>query len=100
MYQPAARVGSTIGHPPGAPTGTVLPPGVPNVLIGGLPAAVVGTACACALPPPEPANAILPPMPPRTGMVLIGGMIAARVLDKCTCTGIIVAGVPSVLIGG
>jgi uncharacterized Zn-binding protein involved in type VI secretion len=100
MYQPAARVGSTIGHPPGAPTGTVLAPGVPTVLIGGLPAAVVGTLCACSFPPPVPTNAVLPPVPPRTSMVLIGGMVAARVFDKCTCTGVILTGCPTVLIGG
>jgi uncharacterized Zn-binding protein involved in type VI secretion len=100
MYFPAARVGSTIGHPPEVATGAVIAPGVPTVLIGGLPAAVTGTACACAFPPPVPTNLILPPLPPRTKQTLIRGLPAARVTDKCTCTGLIMTGAFNVLIGG
>ena len=45
---PPARVGDVTGHP-GVVEG---PPGVPTVLIGGLPAAVVGTPHVCSFPPP------------------------------------------------
>ena len=38
---PAARILDPIGHP-----GMITGPGVPNVLIGGLPAAVMGDMCA------------------------------------------------------
>lgn len=126
---PAARVGDTFGH--GAPTGTVGPPGagaagaaaaaatppgappipqgapirgISNVLIGKLPAAVVGTVCTCAVPPPHallgPANVIVPGPPPPRGVVLIGGFPAARVGDKGSCGGMIVSGAFNVLIGG
>ena len=55
---PAARVGDMTGHP-----GAIGPPGVPTVLIGGSPAATVGTPHACAFPGvvPHPPNAIIPP---------------------------------------
>ncbi|TGA86236.1 PAAR domain-containing protein, partial [Streptomyces palmae] len=46
MPAPAARVGDPTGHP-----GTIGPPGVPTVLIGGKPAATVGTPHICAAPP-------------------------------------------------
>ena len=44
---PAARVGDPTGHP-----GVITGPGVPNVLIGGMPAAVFGDIHACSFPPP------------------------------------------------
>lgn len=92
---PAARVGDLTAHP-----GTIGPPGVPTVLIGGLPAAVVGTTHACAFPGvvPHPPNAILPPGCPT---VLIGGMPAARVGDMTGCGApILPPGCLTVLIGG
>ena len=53
----AARVGDPTGHP-----GVIGPPGVPTVLIGGLPAATVGTLHICSFPPPvHPPTAIVPP---------------------------------------
>ena len=69
---PAARVGDATGHP-----GVIAPPGVPTVLIGGMPAATVGTPHICSFPPPavHPPTAIAPPGCPT---VLIGGMPAAR----------------------
>jgi uncharacterized Zn-binding protein involved in type VI secretion len=42
---PAARVGDPTGHP-----GVIGPPGVPNVLIGGMPAARMGDMSACGAP--------------------------------------------------
>ncbi|WP_213450304.1 PAAR domain-containing protein [Rhizomonospora bruguierae] len=91
---PAARVGDPTGHP-----GAVGGPGVPTVLIGGQPAAVVGTTHACAFPglPPHPPTPIVPPGCPT---VLIGGMPAARLGDLTGCGAPIVMGCPTVLIGG
>lgn len=92
--KPAARVSDPTGHP-----GVLLPPGVPTVLIAGLPAATVGTPHACSFPPP----AVHPPtavVPPGSTSVLIGGLPAARVGDLAACGAPIVAGAPTVLIGG
>jgi uncharacterized Zn-binding protein involved in type VI secretion len=90
---PAARVGDPTGHP-----GNIGPPGVPTVLISGMPAATVSTPHICAFPgiPPHPPTAILPPGNPR---VLIGGLPAARVGDMAGCGAPIVMGAPTVLIG-
>jgi uncharacterized Zn-binding protein involved in type VI secretion len=91
---PAARVADPTGHP-----GAIAGPGVPTVLIGGMPAATVGTLHTCAFPglPPHPPASILPPGCPT---VLIGGLPAARVGDMTTCGAPIVLGCPTVLIGG
>ncbi len=91
---PAARVGDPTGHP-----GTISGPGVPTVLIGGLPAATVGTLHACSFPPPavHPSSPILSPGCPT---VLIGGMPAARMGDLAGCGAPIVLGALTVLIGG
>jgi uncharacterized Zn-binding protein involved in type VI secretion len=90
---PAARVTDPTGHP-----GMIAGPGVATVLIGGLPAAVVGDQHACAFPPP----ASHPPTPLVKGSttVLIGGRPAARVGDLSGCGAPIVMGLPTVLIGG
>lgn len=92
--RPAARVGDPTGHP-----GVVAGPGVPNVLILGLPAAVVGDLHACALPPtagPHPPN----PFPVGSVTVLIGGRPALRLGDVAACGAPIIAGAVNVLIGG
>lgn len=91
---PAARVGDATGHP-----GIISPPGVPTVLIGGQPAATVGTPHVCSFPPPavHPPTAIAPPGCPT---VLIGGLPAARMGDLALCGAPIVVGCPTVLIGG
>ena len=91
---PAARVGDATGHP-----GVISPPGVPTVLIAGLPAATVGTPHTCSFPtaPPHPPTAIEPPGCPT---VLIGGVPAARVGDMSGCKAFILTGAPTVLIGG
>ena len=44
---PAARVGDMTAHP-----GVITGPGVATVLIGGMPAAVVGDLHTCSFPPP------------------------------------------------
>ena len=42
----AARVGDPTGHP-----GVIAGPGVPTVLVGGMPAAVMGDNHICSMPP-------------------------------------------------
>jgi uncharacterized Zn-binding protein involved in type VI secretion len=91
---PAARVTDATAHP-----GVIAGPGMPNVLIGGLPAAVAfGTLHTCAFPPPTGPH---PPSPIVTGSatVLIGGLPAARVGDVAGCGAPIVSGLPTVMIG-
>jgi uncharacterized Zn-binding protein involved in type VI secretion len=91
---PAARITDPTGHP-----GIVTGPGVPNVLIGGLPAAVVGDLHTCSLPPPAGPH---PPTPfPKGSLtVFIGGRPALRLGDVSGCGAPIVAGAFNVLIGG
>ncbi len=69
-----------------------MPPGVVTVLIGGLPAAVVGNACVCVGPP----DSIIK----GSATVLIGGMPAARVGDSTAHGGCIMLGDFTVIIGG
>ncbi|WP_310589468.1 PAAR domain-containing protein [Fibrisoma montanum] len=71
--------------------GPILPAGVPNVLIGGMPAATVGTLCTCASAP----DVIIR----GSFTVLIGGRPAARMFDNTAHGGMIVMGCPTVLIG-
>lgn len=71
--------------------GPILPPGVPTVLIGGLPAATVGSLCTCASAP----DVIIRGSP----SVLIGGRMAARQFDTTAHGGMILMGCPTVLIG-
>ena len=71
--------------------GPVMGPGVPNVLIGGQPAAVMGDMCVCVGPPDMIALGSV--------TVLIGGKPAARMGDRTIHGGTIVLGCPTVLIG-
>ena len=72
--------------------GPVMPPGCPTVLIGGMPAARVGDMLVCTGPP----DTIIK----GSATVLIGGMPAARMGDTTAHGGTIVAGCPTVIIGG
>ena len=72
--------------------GPIIPPGCPTVLIGGMPAARLGDQCTCTGPP----DAIVK----GSATVLIGGQPAARMGDQTSHGGVIVAGCPTVLIGG
>ena len=72
--------------------GPVIGPGEPTVLIGGMPAAVIGDSCTCVGPPDTIAAA--------SGSVKFGGKPAARMGDATAHGGLIVAGAPTVLIGG
>jgi uncharacterized Zn-binding protein involved in type VI secretion len=78
----------------------VLPPGVPTVLIAGLPAAVVGNPTVCTMPPPVGPHGVTPILPPGCPTVLIGGRPAARLGDLSACGAPIVLGATTVLIGG
>ena len=91
---PAARITDLSGHP-----GVITGPGVPNVLIGGLPAAVLGDLHTCAMPPLAGPH---PPTPLIKGSftVLIGGRPAVRMGDLAGCGAPIVLGHFTVLIGG
>ena len=97
---PAARVGDMHTCPmvtPGVPPvphvgGPLMPPGSPTVLIGGVPAAVVGGMATCVGPPDSIVKG--------SATVLIGNMPAARMGDNTAHGGVIVVGLPTVIIGG
>ncbi len=72
--------------------GPVIGPGIPTVLIGKLPAAVMGDACVCVGPPDTIVKG--------SATVLIGGKPAARMGDTCAHGGSIILGCPTVMIGG
>lgn len=101
----AARTGDHTDH---GGTVTTPPPGaaasVARVLIGGRPAAVVGSLAVCPVPQHAalgPANVILPgPGAALSGVVLVGGLPAARMGDRTACGANVLIGAPNVLIGG
>lgn len=72
--------------------GPIVGPGVPMVLIGGQPAAVVGDLLVCAGPPDSIVKG--------SATVLIGGRPAARLGDLTAHGGTVVVGLPTVDIGG
>ena len=72
--------------------GPIAGPGVPTVLIGSMPASVVGDMCVCVGPPDVIAMG--------STTVMIGGKPAARMGDMTGHGGAIVLGCPTVLIGG
>jgi uncharacterized Zn-binding protein involved in type VI secretion len=96
---PAVRIGvdqhvcpATTGPVPHV-GGPIIGPGVPTVLIGGLPAAVLGDSCTCVGPP----STIIT----GSATVLIMGRPAARLGDSTAHGGTIVGpGMPTVMIGG
>lgn len=98
---PAARISDIHTCPmqtPGFPSpvphvgGPVLGPGVSNVLIGKMPAAVVGDMCTCVGPPAT--------ITKGSSSVMIGGKPAARMGDPTSHGGSIAVGCPTVIIGG
>ena len=72
--------------------GPIVGPGCPTVLIGNLPAARVGDALVCVGPPDTIVKG--------SATVLIGGAPAARLGDLTAHGGTIIAGFPTVMIGG
>lgn len=72
--------------------GPILAPGQPNVLIGGLPAARVTDQCVCVGPPDVIVKGSM--------TVLTGSKPQARIGDMTAHGGVIVLGLPTVLVGG
>jgi len=72
--------------------GPIIGPGVPTVLIGKLPAAVVTDMCVCVGPPDTIVKG--------SATVLIGGLPSARIGDTTAHGGNIVLGCFTVIIGG
>ena len=72
--------------------GPISGPCVPTVLIGSMPAAVIGDLCVCVGPPDTIVKG--------SATVMIGGRPAARQGDMTSHGGVIVAGLPTVQIGG
>jgi len=97
---PAARIGDNHVCPmvtPGVPPiphvgGPATGPGVPTVLIAGMPALVLGDMLICTGPPDTVAKG--------SATVMIGGKPAARMGDTTAHGGSIVVGAPTVIIGG
>lgn len=96
MPMPAARIGDM--HVCPMVTGVVPHVGGPitlgcfTVLIGCMPAARIGDLAVCTGPPDVIVKG--------SATVLIGCMPAARIADQTAHGGIIVSGMPTVLIGG
>jgi uncharacterized Zn-binding protein involved in type VI secretion len=72
--------------------GPVTGPGCATVLIGGMPAAVLGDMAVCTGPPDS--------LIMGSTTVMIGGKPAVRMGDPTAHGGSIVAGCPTVIIGG
>lgn len=97
MSMPASRIGDmhvcpmVTGVVPHV-GGPILPPCVPNVLVGSIPVAVVGNPCVCVGPP----DVIVM----GSATVFAGGRMLARIGDTTAHGGKIVVGFPTVLVGG
>lgn len=78
-------------HPIPHVGGPIIGPGVPTVLIGKLPAAVLGDMCVCVGPSDSISKG--------SSTVMIGGKPAARMGDTCAHGGSIILGHPTVIIG-
>jgi uncharacterized Zn-binding protein involved in type VI secretion len=100
MPPPGPKLAARIADPHACPmvdgvkphVGGPIAAGCPTVLIGGMPAARVGDMVTCAGPPDTIAMG--------STTVMIGSMPAARFLDQTAHGGVILAGCPTVIIGG
>lgn len=97
MGSPAARVGDMhicpmFDGPKPHMGGPIMPPGNPNVLVGGMPAATIGNMCTCVGPPDSISEGKF--------TVLIGGAPAAAMGHQCLHGGMISIGCPIVHYGG
>ena len=90
---PAARALDTSNH-----GGTIIGPGVATVLIGSMPAGVVGDMHVCVIPPIVHQPTVSP-FPAGSGTVMIGGRPALRITDTCICGAMAAVGEPTVMIG-
>lgn len=99
MGMPAARITDmhvcpmvTPGVPPIPHVGGPIIKGEPTVLVGSMPQARATDMAICVGPPDVIAKG--------SATVLVGKLPAARIADTCGHGGLIVAGMPTVLIGG
>jgi uncharacterized Zn-binding protein involved in type VI secretion len=90
----AIRIGDVTNH-----GGTVIGPGEPTVMIGGMPAAVAGDNHVCPIPP-NTGHLTSSAFPMGSATVLIGGKPALRTTDVCLCGAMAAVGCPTVMIGG
>lgn len=88
----AARISDITTH-----GGSIIGPGEPTVLIGGMPASVQGDIHICSLPPNIHPNST--PFSSGSATVMIGGKPAIRASDTAACGAAVVIGEPTVLIG-
>lgn len=92
----AARISDMHTCPLSSPNphvgGPIIGPAVMNVLVGNMPAAVVGDLLTCSGPPDT--------IVMGSATVFIGGRPAARVGDLTAHGGVIVSGFAQVIIGG
>lgn len=72
--------------------GPLLPGGNATVMIGGVPASIVGDTCVCS----GPTDSLVV----GSSSVMIAGKPAVRMGDSTAHGGVIVAGCPTVIIGG
>ncbi|MGR4862749.1 PAAR domain-containing protein [Caulobacter sp. LARHSG274] len=96
MGQPAARIGDMhvcpmFDGPKPHVGGPILPACEPTVLTGGLPQARVTDKCVCA--------GVTDVIIKGSATVFVGGLPAARMLDATVHGGMIMMGLPTVLIG-
>lgn len=91
----AARTGDPTSH-----GGLIVGPGIPTVLIGGMPAATVGEGTTCPVQSPSGVPHGSSVITGGSLTVLIGGRPAARLGDGTGCGAVIAQGCPTVLIGG
>lgn len=96
MGMPASRIGDMHVCPMVTGTvphvgGPVVVPGAPTVIIGGMPAATVGSMCVCVGPPDSVAKG--------STTVMLSKKPAARLGDSTAHGGKLVVGCPTVLIG-
>ncbi|MCA0872582.1 PAAR domain-containing protein [Seohaeicola saemankumensis] len=83
----------SVPPPPVLPVPTpIIPPCLPTVLVGKMPAARLTDMCA-AVPSPHP-------IIKGSATVLIGKLPAARIMDNTACGGMVVKGEFTVLVGG
>lgn len=72
--------------------GPIVAPAAPTVLIGGLPAAGVGSSAVCVGPPDSVVKG--------SGTVLVSNKPLSRLGDQTAHGGVIILGYPTVLVGG
>lgn len=90
----AARTGDITNH-----GGTIVGPGVPTVMVGGMPAAVATDNHICVIPP-NTGHLTSSIFPKGSATVKIGGKPALRTTDACLCGAMAAVGCPTVSIGG